>query len=59
MSISVAVRTGPGILYISYDGMLEPLGQSQVVGYLEKLAPIEEQCRNLRLIERKIAASRG
>lgn len=28
----------PGILYISYDGMLEPLGQSQVVGYLERLA---------------------
>lgn len=29
----------PGILYISYDGMLEPLGQSQVVAYLERLAP--------------------
>jgi len=28
-----------GILYISYDGMLEPLGQSQVLAYLEKLAP--------------------
>lgn len=27
-----------GILYISYDGMLEPLGQSQVMAYLEKLA---------------------
>jgi glycosyltransferase involved in cell wall biosynthesis len=26
-------------LYISYDGMLEPLGQSQVLAYLEKLAP--------------------
>lgn len=26
------------ILYISYDGMLEPLGQSQVLSYLEKLA---------------------
>lgn len=25
-------------LYLSYDGMLEPLGQSQVVAYLEKLA---------------------
>ena len=24
------------ILYISYDGMLEPLGQSQVLAYLEK-----------------------
>lgn len=26
------------ILYISYDGMLEPLGQSQVLRYLERLA---------------------
>ncbi|HVM21675.1 MAG TPA: glycosyltransferase [Sphingomicrobium sp.] len=25
-------------LYISYDGMLEPLGQSQVLAYLERLA---------------------
>ena len=32
-------RTTPGgILYISYDGMLEPLGQSQVLAYLEKLS---------------------
>ncbi|HMI40550.1 MAG TPA: glycosyltransferase [Sphingomicrobium sp.] len=29
----------PAVLYISYDGMLEPLGQSQVLAYLEKLAP--------------------
>ena len=28
-----------GILYISYDGVMEPLGQSQVLAYLEKLAP--------------------
>jgi len=27
-----------GILYISYDGMLEPLGQSQVLAYLRRLA---------------------
>lgn len=27
-----------GVLYISYDGMLEPLGQSQVLGYLRSLA---------------------
>lgn len=27
-----------GILYLSYDGMLEPLGQSQVLAYLERLA---------------------
>lgn len=26
-----------GVLYISYDGMAEPLGQSQVLAYLEKL----------------------
>jgi glycosyltransferase involved in cell wall biosynthesis len=28
----------PAVLYITYDGILEPLGQSQVLGYLEKLA---------------------
>jgi glycosyltransferase involved in cell wall biosynthesis len=28
----------PGVLYVSYDGMLEPLGQSQVLAYLERLA---------------------
>ena len=27
------------ILYITYDGVLEPLGQSQVLRYLERLAP--------------------
>ena len=27
------------ILYITYDGLLEPLGQSQVLSYMEKLAP--------------------
>ena len=27
-----------GVLYISYDGMLEPLGQSQVLAYLKPLA---------------------
>jgi len=26
------------VLYVSYDGMLEPLGQSQVVNYVERLA---------------------
>lgn len=26
------------ILYISYDGMLEPLGESQVISYVERLA---------------------
>lgn len=28
-----------GVLYVSYDGVMEPLGQSQVLAYLEKLAP--------------------
>jgi hypothetical protein len=28
----------PAVLYISYDGMLEALGQSQVLGYVERLA---------------------
>jgi hypothetical protein len=27
-----------GVLYISYDGMLEPLGQSQVLAYFKRLA---------------------
>ena len=27
-----------GVLYLSYTGMLEPLGQSQVLAYLERLA---------------------
>ena len=39
MSGPSASGAGPGVLYISYDGMLEPLGASQVVAYLEKLAP--------------------
>ena len=26
------------IIYISYDGVMEPLGQSQVIGYLNKIA---------------------
>src|SRR3954454_10749561 len=32
------VPTRPSVLYISYDGVLEPLGQSQVLAYLEQLA---------------------
>lgn len=27
-----------GVVYITYDGLLEPLGQSQVLAYLEKLS---------------------
>ncbi len=26
------------ILYITYDGLLEPLGQSQVLAYLERMS---------------------
>lgn len=33
------MKRRPAVLYISYDGMLEPLGQSQVISYLERLAP--------------------
>jgi len=31
---------GPAVLYVSYDGMLEPLGQSQVIAYLERLGHV-------------------
>ena len=34
------------VLYISYDGMLEPLGQSQVLSYLERLG----RARRIHLI---------
>ena len=33
------VSSRSAIIYVTYDGLLEPLGQSQVVAYLEKLAP--------------------
>lgn len=39
------------ILYISYDGMMEPLGQSQVLSYLERLA--EEYSIHLISFEKK------
>ena len=29
-----------GVLYISYDGMLEPLGQSQVLAYLKRFSTV-------------------
>lgn len=34
----------PGVLYVSYDGLLEPLGESQVLGYLEHLAKLYRIC---------------
>jgi glycosyltransferase involved in cell wall biosynthesis len=33
-----------GVLYISYDGMLEPLGQSQVLAYITRLAVDRRIC---------------
>ena len=33
-----ASREGPGVLYVSYDGVLDPLGASQVVPYVTALA---------------------
>jgi glycosyltransferase involved in cell wall biosynthesis len=39
-----------GVLYISYDGMLEPLGQSQVLAYLKRLA--EGRCIHLISFEK-------
>ncbi len=33
-----AAAMAAAVLYVSYDGMLEPLGQSQVLAYLEQLA---------------------
>ena len=35
---SLAAPSRPTVIYISYDGAAEPLGQSQVVAYLERLA---------------------
>jgi glycosyltransferase involved in cell wall biosynthesis len=42
MSAMSGVRTEPrlDVLYVSYDGLLEPLGQSQIVRYLEGLAAL-------------------
>jgi glycosyltransferase involved in cell wall biosynthesis len=34
---SFALPSGPSILYLSLDGMLEPLGRSQVLSYIYKL----------------------
>jgi glycosyltransferase involved in cell wall biosynthesis len=40
------------VLYISYDGLLEPLGQSQVLQYLKKLA----ECHEITLVTYEKAA---
>lgn len=31
-------RATPCVLYLSYDGLLEPIGQSQILRYLEGLS---------------------
>jgi glycosyltransferase involved in cell wall biosynthesis len=36
--VADTARPGLSVLYVSYDGMLEPLGQSQVLPYLRELA---------------------
>jgi glycosyltransferase involved in cell wall biosynthesis len=33
-------RKSRGVLFVSYDGMFEPLGQSQVLAYLENLSKV-------------------
>jgi len=38
MNASTKNRCGKNVLYISYDGILEPLGESQVLRYLERLS---------------------
>lgn len=38
MLTKIEKRMGASVLYITYDGILEPLGQSQVLRYLERLA---------------------
>lgn len=41
---SRAVPTRAGVLYITYDGILEPLGHSQVLAYLKVLAHDRRIC---------------
>jgi len=36
--VAIPTEATGGVLFISYDGMLEPLGQSQVLAYLKGLA---------------------
>jgi glycosyltransferase involved in cell wall biosynthesis len=36
----IETATRPQVIYVSYDGAAEPLGQSQVVAYLERLARV-------------------
>ena len=39
------------ILYVSWDGIIEPLGQSQVLSYLKKLS--SNYCFHLVTLEKK------
>jgi glycosyltransferase involved in cell wall biosynthesis len=47
----------PAVLYLSYDGVLEPLGESQVVSYLESLA--EDHAIALLSFEKRSDAAAG
>lgn len=38
--ISIPMKIKSGVLFISYDGMMEPLGQSQVLSYLKRLVEV-------------------
>jgi glycosyltransferase involved in cell wall biosynthesis len=56
----------PRVIYISYDGAAEPLGQSQVVAYLERLAgacdidliTFEKPSDDREPVERRLSAAR-
>src|SRR5438309_8996744 len=39
-STAKTTLAGKRVLYISYNGMLDPLGQSQVIPYLKELAKL-------------------
>lgn len=54
-----------GVLYLSYSGMLEPLGQSQVLAYQERLAaehPVHilsfERAADLKRVDERVAVAR-
>lgn len=52
------LNTQPLVLYITYDGLLEPLGQSQVLAYMEKLAQ-ERPIHIVSFEKRKDRGDRG
>ena len=38
------------ILYVSYDGMTDPLGQSQVIPYLRELTKLGYDCTDRKSV---------